>query len=144
MPQQQQQQTSGQSRGSEQATSGIRVLVQPSYVAEQSDPSQNRYVFAYRVRIANETAGRVQVLAREWQIVDGDGERNVVKGEGVVGQQPVIGPGQVFEYSSFCPLVTPWGTMEGFYSVETQDGELLEVPIARFFLVAPVPDWPVA
>lgn len=132
-----QQQTQTTSRGSELCTRGIRVRVAPSFVREQSDPVQNRYVFAYRVRITNESDRAVQLLAREWQIVDADGERNTVKGEGVVGQQPSIAPGQTFEYSSFCPLITPWGTMEGRYFCRAQDEPEFEVPIARFYLVAP-------
>ncbi len=131
-----QQQAVGKCKGSELTTRGIRVQVAPSYVTEQSDPSQNRYVFAYRVRVTNESQAQVKLLAREWQIVDSDGELNVVKGEGVVGQQPVIAPGQTFEYSSFCPLITPWGTMEGVYAMESADGKRFSVPIARFFLVA--------
>ena len=132
-----QQQAVGKCRGSDVTTHGIRVQVVPSYVPEQSDPGQNRFVFAYRVRITNQNPGEVHLLAREWRIVDADGELNVVKGEGVVGQQPVISPGQGFEYSSFCPLITPWGTMEGSYSMEDAAGQQISVPIARFFLVAP-------
>lgn len=134
------QQAVGNSRGSDLCTRGIRVQVAPSFVHEQSDPSQNRFVFAYRVRITNETPGWVQLLGREWRIVDADGELNVVRGEGVVGQQPVITPGQTFEYSSFCPLTTPWGTMEGTYSMQSEDGGQLTIPIARFYLVAPSRD----
>lgn len=132
-----QQQTQTTSRGSELCTRGIRVRVAPAFVREQSDPVQNRYVFAYRVRITNESERQVQLLAREWQIVDADGERNTVKGEGVVGQQPLIAPGQTFEYSSFCPLITPWGTMEGRYFFRADDEPEFQVPIARFYLVAP-------
>lgn len=135
-----QQQAIGNCKGSDLTTRGIRVQVAPSFVSEQSDPSQNRYVFAYRVRIINETPGWVQLLGREWRIVDADGELNIVKGEGVVGQQPVIVPGQTFEYSSFCPLTTSWGTMEGTYSMQSEDGQSLTIPIARFFLVSPASD----
>jgi ApaG protein len=127
-------------KGSDQTTHDIRVHVVPSFVSEQSNPSQNRFVFAYRVRITNDSNAPVQLLAREWRIVDADGEMNVVKGEGVVGQQPMIAPGQTFEYTSFCPLITPWGTMEGTYSMETSDDRPLSVPIGRFFLVAPGAD----
>ncbi len=132
-----QQQAIGNCKGSELCTRGIRVQVMPSFVRDQSDPSQNRYVFAYRVRVTNESPETIQILSREWRIVDADGELNIVKGEGVVGQQPLIQPGQTFEYSSFCPLTTPWGTMEGSYLAETGQGEQVSLPIARFFLVAP-------
>ena len=132
-----QQQATGKCKGSDQTTRGIRVQVVPVYVSDQSDPSQNRYVFAYQVRVTNQTAGPAQLLARQWTIVDADGEVNVVRGEGVVGQQPTIGPGQTFDYSSFCPLTTSWGTMEGSYSMQMPGDQRLTVPIARFFLVAP-------
>ena len=131
------QQAPGKSKGSDLTTQGIRVQVTPSFIHEQSDPSQNRFIFAYRVRVTNSSPHRVQILGREWRIVDADGELNVVRGEGVVGQQPVIQPGQSFEYSSFCPLTTAWGTMEGSYTLEAGNGEQLRVPIARFYLVAP-------
>ncbi|MBX3406714.1 MAG: Co2+/Mg2+ efflux protein ApaG [Phycisphaeraceae bacterium] len=134
-----QQETVPACRGSELATRGIRVRVVPSFVREQSDPVQNRFVFAYRVRVANESPRAVQLLSREWRIVDADGECNIVRGEGVVGQQPELAPGASFEYSSFCPLITSWGTMEGRYTFRDQDGDEFEVPIARFYLVAPPP-----
>ena len=132
-----QQQAEGKSKGSDLTSRGIRVEVAPSFVHEQSDPAQNRFVFAYRVRVSNQTPATVQLLGREWRIVDADGELNIVKGEGVVGQRPRIAPGQTFEYSSFCPLTTPWGTMEGAYEMESEDGASMTIPIARFYLVAP-------
>ncbi len=135
-----QQQAVSKCKGSDLTTRGIRVQVAPSYVSEQSDPSQNRFVFAYRVRVTNEAPSSVRLTGREWRIVDSDGELNIVKGEGVVGQQPTIQPGQTFEYSSFCPLTTPWGTMEGSYAMESEDGQRFMVLIARFFLVAPHSD----
>jgi len=135
-----QQQAVSKCKGSDLTTRGIRVQVAPSYVSEQSDPSQNRFVFAYRVRVTNEAPSCVRLTGREWRIVDSDGELNIVKGEGVVGQQPTIQPGQTFEYSSFCPLITPWGTMEGSYTMESEDGQQFTVLIARFFLVAPHSD----
>ncbi len=135
-----QQQAVSKCKGSDLTTRGIRVQVAPSYVSEQSDPSQNRFVFAYRVRVTNEAPSSVRLTGREWRIVDSDGELNIVKGEGVVGQQPTIQPGQTFEYSSFCPLTTPWGTMEGSYAMESEDGQRFTVLIARFFLVAPHSD----
>jgi ApaG protein len=121
-------------------TAGIRVRVQPRYLAEQSDPEQHRFMFAYRISIRNESERIVQLLSRHWIIVDADGERHVVRGEGVVGQQPELRPGASFEYASFCPLQTSWGTMEGSYLMQVLGGpgagELVEVQIARFFLVA--------
>jgi ApaG protein len=95
-----------------------------------------RYVFAYKIRISNEGASRAQLLERHWAIVDADGEHHEVRGEGVVGHQPDLAPGQAFEYSSYCPLTTPWGTMEGEYVMEGEDGERFEIGVGRFFLVA--------
>ena len=133
-------------------TNGVRVVVTPSYLADRSDPeglkqgaersASGRFVFGYRIRISNESDRTVQLLARHWIIVDADGERSEVKGDGVVGQQPMLAPGQSFEYSSFCPLSTPWGTMEGSYqfrnaSTTGQPGDSFVASIGRFFLVSP-------
>ena len=121
--------------GSVTITQGIRVAVAPSYLAEQSEPDEGRYFFGYRIRITNESTERVQLMRREWTIIDGDGERAEVEGEGVVGQQPILEPGQSYVYSSFCPLGTPWGTMEGWYIFRDHAGEEFRVRIGRFFLV---------
>lgn len=127
-------------KGSEAVTHGIRVETSPFYIPEQSDPPTSRFVFGYRIRIANQSDVAIQVRARRWVIVDADGETKIVEGEGVVGQQPEIGPGQAFVYSSFCPLETHWGTMEGEFILRDDAGETLRVAIGRFFLVAdPVP-----
>lgn len=143
------------SHGSDSVTSGIRVVVFPTYLPDHSEPAPpgkggapvrrsagGRYVFSYRIQITNQTPRPVQLLSRHWIIVDGDGERGEVQGEGVVGQQPVIAPGQMFEYSSFCPLRTPWGTMEGEYTFTSaggaDTGEKFAVAVARFYLVAEV------
>lgn len=123
--------------GSTAHTRGIRVDVTPSFLPEQSDASLRRYVFAYRIRIHNGSAGAVRLLRRHWIIVDARGEREEVEGAGVVGQQPEIGPGEVFEYASFCPLATPWGTMEGSYQMQDAAGEEFSAAIARFYLAAP-------
>lgn len=137
-------------RGSSTTTDGIRVDVTPTYVADQSDPDGSdtrrpEYVFSYQVRITNETSRQVRLLSRHWIIVDADGERREVKGLGVIGQQPQIAPGGSHEYTSFCPIPTPWGTMEGVYAMRFEDegaegdGEprpLFDVKVARFFLVS--------
>ncbi|TVQ59997.1 MAG: Co2+/Mg2+ efflux protein ApaG [Phycisphaerales bacterium] len=128
------------SRGSEAITRGVRVSVTPSYRQDRSDPGAGRFIFSYRVRIANEGEAPVSLLARRWVIVDADGERHEVEGEGVVGLQPQIQPGAAHEYESFCPLQTAWGTMEGSYLMRTADGEEFHAEIARFYLAAPVPD----
>lgn len=129
-------------RASEAVTHGFRVTVAPSYRPEESGESTTeawrgrRYVFAYQIKISNEGARRAQLLGRHWTIVDADGEAHEVRGEGVVGHQPTLAPGQAFEYSSYCPLATPWGTMEGKYLMEGEDGERFEIDVGRFYLVA--------
>lgn len=114
----------------------MRVAVSPSFDAEQSDPDRRQYVFAYRIRITNERPHAVQLLRRRWAIVDAHGRTHEVQGEGVVGQQPRIEAGDVFEYSSWCPLPTPWGTMEGAYTMRSAEGPEFEVAIARFYLIS--------
>jgi ApaG protein len=128
--------------GSEAVTDGIRITVQPSYSSLDSDPANNYFKFVYRIRIRNESDDAVCLLSRHWIIVDADGERQEVRGEGVVGQQPVIVPGQTFEYASFCPLPTSWGTMEGEYVMRRIHADGSSSPdfvarVARFFLVCP-------
>lgn len=123
--------------GSVTLTRGVRIAVAPSYLPEHSDPGMGRYVFGYRIRITNESGREIKLLSRHWTIVDGEGNRHEVDGEGVVGQQPELSPGEVFTYSSFCPLGTPRGTMEGRYTMQAADGERFEVEIGRFYLVTP-------
>lgn len=122
--------------GSECVTRGVRVRVSPVYMPDHSQPNNNKFVFGYRIRITNESDVRVKLLSRHWIIVDGDGERREVKGDGVVNQQPDLAPGAFFEYSSYCPLEHPWGTMEGSYQMIDHLGERLDVRIGRFFLVS--------
>lgn len=117
-------------------TDGVRVSVTPAYLPEHSDPLDKRFVFAYRIRITNESERWVKLLSRRWVIVDSLGESQEVTGEGVIGAQPELEPGQSFEYSSYCPLTTPWGTMEGQYTMRRDDGSTFLATIARFFLVA--------
>jgi ApaG protein len=130
--------------GSETVTNGVRIVVQPAFSALESDPNNNYFKFVYRIRISNESDRAWQLVSRHWVIVDADGEKQEVRGEGVVGQQPVLGPGQSFEYASFCPLGTPWGTMEGAYLMREPKGMAgaasaaeFEARIGRFFLVCP-------
>ena len=129
-------------RGSEALTHGFRVTVVPTCMPEESGESASeawrgrRYVFAYKIRISNEGTRRAKLLDRHWVIVDADGEKHEVRGEGVVGHQPDLAPGQAFEYASYCPLQTSWGTMEGEYTMVGEDGERFEIAIARFYLVA--------
>jgi ApaG protein len=123
--------------GSESVTDGIRVSVTPAFVADSSDPASGRFHFAYHVVIVNEGAEPVTLRRRRWHIVDADGEAHDVEGDGVVGQQPTLGPGGRFEYQSYAPLPTSWGTMEGAFTFERADRSNFDAGVARVFLVAP-------
>lgn len=107
--------------------------VSPRFVPEQSTPE--RFLFAYQVRVTNQSDQAVQLLSRRWVIIDAEGTRREVEGEGVVGRQPVLEPGEAFEYASFCPLETGWGTMEGEYRFQGEHGSLV-ARIGRFYLVS--------
>lgn len=121
----------------EAMTQKIRVQVHPAYVRDQSDPSQNYYFFSYTVRISNESEGEVRLVSRHWKIKDAYGEMEEVVGDGVVGVQPTLKPGDVFEYSSFCPLATPTGSMQGSYTMVAAGGEQILVEIPLFILSEP-------
>lgn len=124
--------------GSVAETAGIRVAVVPRYLADESDQSVPRYVFAYRIRISNYGQDVVTVMRRRWRIVNAHGQEEIVEGEGVVGQKPRLDVGASFEYTSFCPLSTRWGTMQGEYFVRTDSGEERAIAIGRFYLVSGV------
>ncbi len=121
----------------ERVTRGIRVSLSPTYLEDQSDPDEPRYVWAYTVRINNESTVPVQLRTRYWRITDSRGQTDVVAGDGVVGEQPVIRPGEGFEYTSGAPLATPSGLMVGAYGMETTEGELFDVDIPAFSLDSP-------
>lgn len=118
-------------------TRGVEIEVESAYDGERSAPQESYYFFAYRVRITNRGDSRVQLLSRRWVITDSDGEVQEVEGPGVVGQQPVLAPGQSFEYTSFCPLRTPLGWMVGTYRMQRADGEDFDAEIPRFALTVP-------
>jgi len=118
-------------------TRGIRVSVKSFYLAERSSPQANQYAFAYTVRIANEGRETSQLRSRHWIITDGDGKVQEVRGDGVVGAQPTLKPGQHFEYTSWCMLATPHGSMHGTYQMVTEDGEQFDAQIAPFPLALP-------
>jgi ApaG protein len=113
------------------------VRAEPRFVPEQSDTGAGRYVFAYTITVANTGQTTAQLLARHWIITDADGEVEEVRGDGVVGEQPVLRPGEAFQYTSGCPLPTPVGTMRGTYFCIAEDGTRFEVPIPEFVLSAP-------
>lgn len=121
----------------EATTRQIRVAVQPAFVREESDPRRDYYFFSYTVRITNDGFEPVQLLSRRWVITDATGKVEEVQGDGVIGQQPTVKPGETFQYSSFCPLPTPTGSMEGSYTMLTSKGEQVEVQIPKFVLAEP-------
>ncbi len=118
-------------------TRNIRVSVEPHYLGDQSEPDENYYVWAYRVEIENEGQETVQLQSRYWRIVDALGRTQEVRGEGVVGEQPVLRPGEKFEYTSGTPLQAPSGMMGGNYQMQTSGGDLFEVEIPLFSLDSP-------
>lgn len=118
-------------------TREISVRVAVSYLAEQSNPTLNRWFWSYHIRIENGSGVSVQLLSRSWRIVDGRGAVHVVHGEGVVGETPLIPHGGSFDYVSGCPLDTPGGAMSGSYRMVDEDGALFDVDIPRFALIAP-------
>ena len=118
-------------------TRGIRVTVMPRFMEEESSPAQGHFFFAYTVEITNMTTERVQLRSRYWRIVDGNGKLQEVRGAGVVGEQPVLGPGETFNYTSGCPLTTPDGTMQGTYTMVTAAGETFQAEIPAFSLDSP-------
>ncbi len=120
-----------------ETTRSIKVTVRPFYLEQHSSPADNQYVWAYHVRIENGGAETVQLRNRHWQITDSRGRMQEVRGPGVVGEQPVLGPGQSFEYTSSCPLTTPSGFMVGEYEMETRGGENFLVQIPAFSLDLP-------
>jgi len=119
-------------------TRGVQVTVQSSFVAERSQPAFGRWFFAYRIRISNRGPVTVQLINRHWVITDAHGNVEEVRGPGVVGEQPSLDPGESYEYTSFCPLQTPFGTMEGSYEMVTADGERFWASIGRFTLSEPL------
>jgi ApaG protein len=121
---------------SDAVTDDIRVEVLANYSAENSRPLEDHWVFQYTVRITNQGSGTVQLVSRHWIITDGGGHIEEVKGPGVVGEQPVLEPGQSFQYSSWCPLPTPTGQMRGTYQMARADGDQFDIEIAPFALKA--------
>jgi ApaG protein len=122
---------------SEAVTRGIRVQVAARYSPDHSHPSSSRWFFLYTVTISNESEVTVQLLSRHWVITDATGQVEEVRGPGVVGQQPVLEPGQSFEYTSGCPLTSPYGSMRGTYQMVTASGERFDAAIDDFSLRGP-------
>lgn len=118
-------------------TEGVRVDVRTAWLRERSSPQFGHFVFAYKVRITNESSERVQLLRRKWLITDAVGQKREVSGDGVVGRQPVLHPGEFHEYISGCDFITPVGQMKGYYYMQRSDGSELRVEIPEFTMVVP-------
>jgi ApaG protein len=133
---------------SDTTTAGIRVYAAAEYMPQEVLPQEFRdpgaepqqsYVFRYKITMSNVGEERARLLSRHWIIVDGEGHREEVRGRGVVGEYPQLEVGESYSYVSYCPLQTSWGTMEGTYTFERDDGSRFEVAIGRFFLVPSAP-----
>ena len=122
---------------SQAVTRGIRVNVEARFVPERSNPADSQWFFAYTITIANEGSRTVQLMSRHWVITDANGKVEEVRGPGVVGHQPILQPGQSFEYTSACPLSTSFGVMQGSYQMVTPEGDHFDIPIAPFSLHEP-------
>ena len=118
-------------------TKNINITVNSYYLEEQSEPDEQHYVWAYQVTINNLSRDTVQLKNRYWKIIDSNGTKQEVRGEGVVGEQPILNPGEKFEYTSGTPLSTPSGFMEGYYEMETKNGNKFEATIPLFSLDCP-------
>ena len=118
-------------------TKKINITVNPYFLDDQSEPEEQHFVWAYQVTIDNQGNEKVQLKNRYWKIIDSNGSEQEVKGEGVVGEQPILNPGEKFEYTSGTPLSTPSGFMGGYYEMETKEGEKFEAIIPQFSLDSP-------
>jgi ApaG protein len=124
-------------RMSDTTTRGIRIQVRSEFIPDRSSPRDGSYLFQYHVRISNLGTDITQLVSREWIITSADGEVERIKGQGVVGEQPVLPPGASFEYTSYCPLKTQVGSMQGSYQMVTTGGERFDAVIAPFTLAVP-------
>ena len=118
-------------------TNNINVSVKSYYLEDQSEPDEQLYVWAYQVTINNRGQQTVQLKKRYWKITDSNGDNKEVRGAGVIGEQPILRPGEKFEYTSGTPLSTPSGFMEGYYEMETKDGNKFDASIPLFSLDSP-------
>jgi ApaG protein len=122
---------------SEAVTRHIRVSVETEYAPSRSNPAQNQWFFLYTIRLANEGRETVQLISRHWLITDAMGQTEEVRGPGVVGKQPVLEPGESFEYTSGCQLKTPFGSMRGTYQMVTDKRENFDIQIPLFTMTEP-------
>ena len=119
-------------------TNQIQVTAIPDFMPDRSDPEQGRFFWSYTIEIVNLGTQRVQLLSRHWLIIDANGRREEVRGPGVVGEQPVLEPGEIFRYASGCPLSAPSGMMQGSYRMMTDNGLSFDVVIPAFSLDSPL------
>lgn len=119
---------------SDTVTEGLRVRAVAEFVHTESGSGAERFVYVYRINFNNEGDRQARLLARHWIIVDADGRRHDVRGDGVVGDFPTLEPGGTYHYTSWCPLTTEWGTMEGEFTFERTDGTTFEAKVGRFYL----------
>jgi ApaG protein len=122
-------------KGSVALTEGFRVVVNPLPINPDTFNSDTKYLFEYNITIINESDKWAKLLSRKWLIIDAEGNEERVEGPGVVGYSPEFKPGDTFSYSSYCPLDTPWGTMEGSFKMVKENGDVFEIHIDRFYLV---------
>ena len=120
-----------------ETTQEIKISVDTTFVEEQSEPDDFHFVWAYHIRIENNGSDRVQLRTRYWRITDANGHEQEVRGPGVVGEEPILDPGESYEYSSGCPLSTPSGIMAGSFGMEKADGEQFDVAVPAFSLDSP-------
>lgn len=120
-----------------ETTHSIEVTAEPYFLEDQSSPDDNHYVWAYHIQIHNQGAETVQLLTRHWRITDASGRVQEVQGAGVVGEQPILKPGEAYEYTSGCPLSTPSGIMVGTYEMVTPSGKRFDVQVPAFSLDSP-------
>ena len=121
-----------------ETTRHVTVRVAVNFLPEQSETNKSRWFWAYHIRLENEGEMAVQLISRRWEITDGRGAMHIVEGEGVVGEQPVLKPGESYDYVSGCPLSTPSGEMVGHFTMIGEDGSHFDIHIPRFILSAPV------
>jgi len=120
----------------QQTTDGVTISAQPMFMDDESDPEGHHFLWAYTIRIDNDRGENIELLTRHWRIIDGRGQSEHVNGDGVVGERPVIRPGESFEYTSCCPLKTASGLMDGSYEFATAEGRE-RIPVPRFSLDSP-------
>ncbi len=115
----------------------IKIDIKTEYVPELSNNEDSMFYFSYKVKIKNMGSKKVQLLSRHWDIKDGLGRKKSINGEGVIGKKPIINPGEYYEYKSYCPLKTEFGSMDGFYTMKDENGNLFKTVIPNFGLISP-------